>query len=169
MSEDPIETATMLKGSQASTDAFKGFVPSEQMALKWSDNDQGLPWTTLSRWCLLVGFKTVRPTLKRSGPLQSHPMALKWSRFQIGPQHICYIWILLHLVFHTILHWSPSADNIHKIYIKGCKQVMKKLVYKDRVIRTATKRTETSRWHATQFYYIPNSLSAVTQQSEQRM
>ena len=43
----PLRPQQRFKGSQASMDAFEGFVPSEQMALKRSDNEQWLPWTTL--------------------------------------------------------------------------------------------------------------------------
>ena len=43
---------------------------------------------------------------------------------------------------------------------------MKKVFNKNSVIRTATKRTETSQWPLMQSTYIPNPLCAVTRQSE---
>ena len=62
-------------------DAFKGFVPSEQTALKWSDNKQQLPWTTLKPSTFvggfqngLAGFKAVRTASKPCNGF-----------FQIGP------------------------------------------------------------------------------------
>ena len=52
---------------------LKGFVPSEQTALKQSDNEQGLPWTTLKPWAFagwlqngLAGFKMVWTASKPS-------------------------------------------------------------------------------------------------------
>ena len=59
--------------------------------------------------------------------------------------------------FHTMLVICARKEE--------CKQVMKKFLNGNRVIRTATKRTETSLLHPTQCTYVPNSFCAVIQQS----
>ena len=78
---DTIESVTTSKDSFKKVvslwqmDDFKAvqFVPSKQMALKWSNNEQERPWTTLKPLAFPcgfqngpAGFKIVCPTLKSS-------------------------------------------------------------------------------------------------------
>ena len=60
--------------------------------------------------------------------------------------------------FHTALTFSAMQKRVQTSN--------EKVFSKNRVIRTATKRTETSPCPRTQCTYVPNPLCAVTQQCE---